>query len=96
MSTNSNILNKEPVPLLVKVCEVAKLLSVSRHTVYHLIDSGDLLAKPINPTKKKKTARPGKVKPRTHVRVTRDSLSKFYEVRFGQPLANALVNPFKS
>ncbi len=96
MITNGNIVNKAPVPPLVKVREVAKLLSVSRHTVHHLIESGDLQAKPINPSIKKKTKRAGGVKPRVHVRVTRDSLLKFYQDRFGQPLSRALANPFDS
>ncbi len=87
MITNSNILNKEPVPPLVKVREVAKLLSVSRHTVHNLIDCGDLEAKEINPSAKKE---------RKHVRITRTSLLKFYKDRFGHSLTKALANPFDS
>ncbi len=91
MSTNINLFNKkEPVPPLVKIREVAQLLSVSRHTVHKLIDSGDLKAQPINPSKI--TAK-GK-RPRLHVRVTRNSLCNFYRGRFGHPLERALANPF--
>jgi hypothetical protein len=96
MITNGNIVNKTPVPPLVKVREVAKLLSVSRHTVHHLIESGDLEGKPINPSRGKRGRRAGGGKPRVHVRVTRDSLLKFYEDRFGHPLYRALANPFES
>lgn len=86
MITNSNILTKNPVPPLVKVREVAKLLSISRHTVHHLIDSGDLAASQINPSAKMQ---------RKHVRVTRNSLLKFYQKRFGHSLTKALANPFE-
>jgi len=88
MFTNvDSVLRREPspVPVLVKVREVAKLLSVSRHTVHHLIDSGDLSASNVNPS----TA-----KARKHVRVTRASLMHFYQKRFGHPLRKALGNPF--
>jgi hypothetical protein len=91
MITSIYPVKKEPVPPLVKVRDVAKLLSVSRHTVHNLIDCGDLDAKPINPTKPK---RKGK-QPRIHVRVTRESLLHFYKDRFGHPLEQALVNPFE-
>lgn len=64
---------------------MAKLLSVSRHTVHQLILSGDLSASEVNPS----TA-----KARRHVRVTRASLMRFYQKRFGHPLRNALANPF--
>ncbi len=75
-----------PMPVLVKVREVAKLLSVSRHTVHALIQNGDLSASEVNPTMKRKTRR--------HVRITRASLLRFYQKRFGQPLRHALVTPF--
>jgi hypothetical protein len=85
MMTNSNILKKEPVPPLVKVRDVAALLSVSRQTVHHLIQSGDLAASKINSTAKE----------RKHVRVTRNSLLTFYRKRFGHSLTRALENPFE-
>ncbi len=91
MTTNVSIFRKEPVPPLIRIREVAKILSVSRHTVHALIQCGDLRAERINPTKKKR--RKG-IKPRTHVRVTRDSLFEFYQARFGHPLQRALANPF--
>jgi excisionase family DNA binding protein len=72
------------MPVLVRVREVAKLLSVSRHTVHHLIASGDLSAAALNPSTKR----------RKHVRVTRASLLQFYQKRFGHPLRRALGNPF--
>jgi excisionase family DNA binding protein len=87
MITSSNINAKEPVPLLIKVREVAKLLSISRATVHALIEDGELAASQVGPKKKKK---------RIHVRITRDSLCKFYEKRFGHPLNRALANPFQS
>ncbi len=67
--------------------EVAKLLSVSRQTVHNLIQSGDLRASLVNPSRQSR---------RRHVRVTRDSLMTFYKKRFGHPLRRALVNPFDS
>jgi hypothetical protein len=86
MITNSPITNKESVPPLVKVRDVAELLSVSRHTVHGLIDSGDLQASEINSSKKKQ---------RLHLRVTRASLLNFYKKRFGHSLTRALANPFE-
>lgn len=80
-------LKKEPLPPLIKIREVAKLLSVSRATVHALIDGGDLKASEVNPSKKKR---------RLHLRVTRASLLSFYKQRFGHPLAHALENPFES
>ena len=85
MITNSTTPKKEPVPPLVKVRDVATLLSVSRHTVHHLIDSGDLAASEINSTSKE----------RKHLRVTRNSLLTFYKKRFGHSLLRALANPFE-
>jgi hypothetical protein len=85
MITNSTTPQKEPVPPLVKVRDVATLLSVSRHTVHHLIDSGDLAASEINSTSKE----------RKHLRVTRASLLGFYKKRFGHSLTRALANPFE-
>ena len=85
MITNSATPKKELVPPLVKVRDVATLLSVSRHTVHHLIDSGDLAASEINSTTKQ----------RRHLRVTRASLLVFYKKRFGHSLTRALANPFE-
>ena len=85
MITNSSILKKEPVPPLVKVRDVASLLSVSRGTVHKLIDSGDLVASEITSAAKE----------RRHVRVTRASLLGFYKKRFGHSLLRALANPFE-
>ncbi len=90
MITNVNMLKKEPVPPLVKIRDVAKLLSVSRHTVHALIQSGDLTAKAINPSKRRRKG----ISSRIHVRVTRDSLLKFYKERFGHSLEHVLENPF--
>jgi hypothetical protein len=89
MITNDNILNKEPIPPLLKVREVAKILSLSRATIKALIDSGDLSASPISPKRKKKMLR-------KHVRITRESLLDFYKGRFGHPLNRALQNPFQN
>jgi len=85
MITISSTAKKEPVPPLVKIRDVAQLLSVSRCTVHALIDSGDLTASEINASKFKK---------RRHRRVTRESLLVFYRKRFGHPLNRALENPF--
>ena len=85
MMINSPILRKPSIPVLVKVSDVAQILSVSRCTVHHLIDSGDLTASEINPT----------AKTRKHRRVTRVSLLKFYKKRFGHSLQRALNNPFE-
>jgi len=85
MITNSTTPQKESVPPLVKVRDVATLLSVSRHTVHHLIDSGDLQASEINST----------AKLRRHLRVTRASLLGFYKKRFGHSLTRALAHPFE-
>ena len=87
MITISTTLKKEPVPPLVKVREVAKLLSVSRATVHALLQSGDLKGSRINPSKQKK---------RVHQRITRSSLLSFYKKRFGRSLAHELENPFES
>jgi excisionase family DNA binding protein len=76
---------KSPLPLLVKVSEVAKLLSVSKSTVHHLLDSGDLVGHKINPESKL----------RPHFRVTRASLLNFYQKRFGHSLIRALENQFE-
>jgi excisionase family DNA binding protein len=85
MISNQTNLNKEPVPPLVRVREVASLLSISRQTVHHLIDSGDLQASKINSAT---TAR-------HHLRITRQSLLGFYKKRFGHSLKCVLSNPFE-
>ncbi len=87
MITISSTAQKEPVPPMVKIREVAQLLSVSRGTVLALIDSGDLKASEVNASKSKK---------RRHRRVTRESLLEFYRKRVGHPLNRALTNPFES
>jgi hypothetical protein len=87
MITNSTTLKKEPLPPLVKIREVATLLSISRQSVRHLIESGDLNASAINSTSKRRQ--------RHHVRVTRASLLGFYKKRFGHSLTLALANPFE-
>jgi Helix-turn-helix domain len=76
---------------LVKVRDVASLLSVSRQTVHHLIDSGDLAGARINPSAKQQQN-----KERKHVRITRKSLLTFYKKRFGHSLTVALTNPFEA
>ncbi len=86
MLTSPHSVKKDPVPPLVKVNSVAKLLSVSRTHVHALIDSGDLIAKEINPST---------TKGRRHLRITRDSLIVFYKRRFGQTLDRAL-NPVEA
>jgi hypothetical protein len=88
MITNCTTLKKEPVPLLVKIRDVAKLLSISRQSVRHLIESGDLDASEINSTTKERRRR--------HVRITRESLLSFYKKRFGHSLGQALANPFET
>ena len=87
MITISSTAKKNPIPPLVKLRDVATLLSVSRCTVRALIESGDLTASEINATK---------CKLRRHRRVTRESLLDFYLKRFGHPLKRALENPFES
>ncbi len=84
MITNSTTL-KNDVPPLVKVRDVAALLSISRGTVHNLIHSGDLMASGINSSKKE----------RRHLRITRKSLLSFYQKRFGHSLTRALANPFE-
>jgi excisionase family DNA binding protein len=85
MITNSTSFQKETIPPLVKVTDVAKLLSISRSTVRNLIDSGDLKGSRINHFKKQ----------RNHLRITRESLLGFYKKRFGHSLTRALANSFE-
>jgi excisionase family DNA binding protein len=86
MITISSTSKKEPIPPLVKVRDVALLLSLSRETVRALIEDGELEAEQVGPLKTRK---------RRHVRVTRYSLLVFYKKRFGHPLNRALLNPFE-
>jgi len=88
MITNDHTVAKPALPPLLKVRDVTKLLSISRATVRALIESGDLEASPLQSTRRR--AR------RIHVRITRASLLRFYQKRFGHPLNRALQNPFSS
>ncbi len=85
MLTNSTILKKASLPLLIKLRDVAQLLSVSRQTVHNLIDSGELQGSNVN----------AKSKTRKHLRITQASLQKFYKKRFGHSLNHALENQFE-
>jgi hypothetical protein len=87
MITSNSPPPKVVLPTLLKMREVAKILSLSRGSVQALIESGDLDAQPLNPTGKRRMKR-------VHVRITRESLLNFYQKRFGQPLQRALQNPF--
>jgi hypothetical protein len=89
MITNDTPKSKLLLPPLLKVREVAKVLSLSRASVQALIESGDLAASELSPTTRKK-------KQRVHVRITRDSLAKFYKKRFGTELERALQEPFQN
>lgn len=86
MITNDYTVAKPSLPPLLKVRDVAKLLSLSRATIHVLIESGDLQASPLQSTKRKAK--------RIHKRITRASLLRFYQKRFGHPLNLALQNPF--
>jgi hypothetical protein len=70
---------------LLKVRDVASVLSISRQSVRALADSGQLAAHELKLTPRKKQ--------RTHVRITRASLEAFYEKRFKQKLETALRQP---
>jgi len=78
---------KNPVPVLVRVRDVASILSLSRHTVHTLIETGDLTGSDVGPSPALK---------RRHLRVTRGSLYRFYKRRFGHSLNAALANPFET
>jgi hypothetical protein len=67
---------------------VVRILSLSRVGVQALIDSGDLDAAELTPTRRKKK--------RVHVRITSESLATFYKKRFGQELVRALHNPLQN
>ena len=86
MITNQHNNQQDPIPPLVRVCDAASLLSVSRCTVRKMIECGDLKASAINPSSLKR---------RRHVRVTRDSLMGFYKKRFGHSLDRALKYQFQ-
>ena len=81
------ITKKEPLPVLLKVTEAAKILALCRASVHSLIQSGELQAAKVSSNKTMK---------RQHVRITRDSLCALYKKRFGHPLDRALENPFKN
>jgi excisionase family DNA binding protein len=87
MITSVSPTPKVELPPLLKTREVAKLLSLSRGTVRSLIDSGDLAAHAINPTRKRRTKR-------VHVRITSESLLGFYKKRFGEELQHTSRNLF--
>ncbi len=85
MTTSAPSRPKPVVPPLVKVRDVARLLTVSRQTVRALIESGDLAAHALRPKNRKMQ--------RTHVRITSESLTGFYRKRFGHDLDPALLLP---
>ena len=88
MLTNQN--NAKPnLPPLLKTREVAKMLSLSLASVRFLLASGELTGSEIVPTRRKK-------KQRVHVRITRESLAKFYKKRFGHEIERALQIPFQN
>jgi hypothetical protein len=89
MITETTIKSKSIVSPVLKVRDVAKILSLSRVSVQALIESGDLEASEISPTTRRK-------KQRVHVRITLESLAKFYKKRFGHELERALQNPFQN
>lgn len=89
MLTNQNNPSKPILPPLLKVREVAKMLSLSHASVRALIDSGDLAGSELSPSRPKK-------KKRKHVRITLESLSKFYKKRFGYGIERALQSPFQN
>jgi transposase len=90
MITNQN--NPKPaLPPLLKVREVARVLSLSQASVRLLLASGDLTGSELSPTPK----RPKK-KQRVHLRITRESLAKFYKKRFGHEIERALQTPFQN
>jgi hypothetical protein len=70
------------------VREVAKVLSLSPASVRMLLVSGDLAGSEIIPRRRKKQ--------RVHVRITGESLAKFYKKRFGHELERALLIPFQN
>ncbi len=87
MITNQNNVTKPTLPPLLKVREVAKVLALSPASVRMLLVSGDLAGSEIVPRRKKKQ--------RVHVRITGESLAKFYKKRFGHDLERAQLIPFQ-
>jgi hypothetical protein len=85
MITYPNGLAKALEAPLLKIRDVASLLSISRQSVRALLESDELKAHELNLSRKKKK--------RTHVRITRKSLAAFYYKRFGQELDVALQHP---
>jgi len=88
MITNPNPTFKSTLPPLLKIREVAKVLSLSPASVRLLLASGDLTGSEISPTRRRKQ--------RVHLRITRASLAKFYRKRFGHEIERALQNPFQN
>ncbi len=86
MITNAPPVSKPSLPPLLKVRKVGELLAISRQGVKALVDSGDLEARPLNPTRRKMK--------RLHLRVTRESLASFYRKRFGRDLDTTLQPQF--
>jgi excisionase family DNA binding protein len=85
MTATLELPKKQILPLLLKISAVAKHLAVSRQTVHNMILSGDLEAYRVN----------ANTSERQHVRISRDSLLKFYKKRFGHSLVDALANAFQ-
>lgn len=73
------------LPPLLRIGDVAKILSASRMTVAALIESGELTAARVGPGKRRMK--------RVHLRVTLDSLAAFYKKRFDRDIHTALQNP---
>jgi hypothetical protein len=88
MITTQNNTQKTALPPLLKVREVAKVLSLSPASVRLLLVSGDLTGSEIVPRRCKKQ--------RVHVRITSESLAKFYKKRFGHELERALQIPLQN
>jgi len=86
MTATLELPKKQTLPLLLKIGAVAKHLAVSRQTVRNLIFNGELEAYRVNSEKALE---------REHLRITRDSLLKFYRKRFGHSLIDALANSFQ-
>jgi len=70
---------------LVKIRDVAKILSVSPTTVRNLLECGELEGAPINAPKKPPIQAKRKKK-RKHLRIVRDSFLLFYKKRSGHDL----------
>ena len=81
------VLKKQPIPPLIKMKDACVLLSLSRITIRTMMDEGTLQGVDINHFKKKK---------RLHLRITRESLMKVYQDKYGQPLSLTLAFPPQS